>query len=341
MTKTVYVLGAGASNEVGLPVGEELMQAIKPLVDIGFQHAHQTSGDRTIALALQHAIPDQGERGRAVEAGWQIRDCVDLAPSIDNFIDSRRGDPHIELCGKLAIGKAILSAERRSGLFLDERNGQENLNHANLKTTWFNKFGKLLTARCHKDELAERLAQVAMVIFNYDRCFEHYLALHLKDYYAIARQEADALVLSMEIYHPYGTVGALPRPGETGIPFGMEPGPTDLLNIAATLKTFTEADKASDIEAIRKLMAGASRVVSLGFGFLPLNMDLLMPIPKDGAPQHSGRFYGTALGASNPNVEATKFNILSRAGISWDRIQLANLKAGPMMDHFSQSLRFD
>lgn len=33
MTKTVYVLGAGASKEVGLPVGEELMEMIKPLLD--------------------------------------------------------------------------------------------------------------------------------------------------------------------------------------------------------------------------------------------------------------------------------------------------------------------
>ena len=42
-----------------------------------------------------------------LHAAWKIRDALPQAISIDNFLDSRP-DPHIELCGKLAIAKAIV-----------------------------------------------------------------------------------------------------------------------------------------------------------------------------------------------------------------------------------------
>jgi len=114
----MYVLGAGASKEVGLPVGEELMEMIKPLLDIQYDRV-QISGDRIIAQALDQRTTDRGERQKFGDAAWQVRDGMDLAPSIDNFIDSRRGDPYIELCGKLAIARAILDAERHSALIPD------------------------------------------------------------------------------------------------------------------------------------------------------------------------------------------------------------------------------
>jgi len=216
------------------------------------------------------------------------------------------------------------------------------LKHADLKTTWFHKFCKLLTARCHKDELPARLAHVAMVIFNYDRCFERYIAHYLKDYYAISQEEAETLARTVEIYHPYGTVGELPQAGKKGgTPFGLEPAPSDLLNIASNLKTFTEADKATDIDAIRKLIAAAPRVVFLGFGFLPLNMDLLIAKPERATQSHPGNFYGTALSMSEPNVEAITNSLITRLRGIHGTIQLVDRTAGAMMEWFSQRLRFD
>lgn len=38
--------------------------------------------------------------------------------SIDNFIDSHKGDKEIELCGKLAIVRAVLEAEAKSDAFV-------------------------------------------------------------------------------------------------------------------------------------------------------------------------------------------------------------------------------
>lgn len=91
--------------------------------------------------------------------------------SIDNFIDSHRGNEAIALCGKLAIVRSIVEAEKKkSKLYVDQKNSHNKLRFADVENTWFNAFFQLLTENCDWSELPGRLAKVAIVTFNYDRC---------------------------------------------------------------------------------------------------------------------------------------------------------------------------
>ena len=59
--KTLIVIGAGASFEVGLPVGAELLKQIVQLTEITFDHYTQKSGDRAIVEALKILLDDGNE----------------------------------------------------------------------------------------------------------------------------------------------------------------------------------------------------------------------------------------------------------------------------------------
>ena len=143
-------------------------------------------------------------------AGWRIRDAMPQAISIDNFIDTHSEDKQIELCGKLAIVRTILEAESKSVLFIKQLQGNPPLRFDRLENTWFNSFFRQLTENCKPVDIKKRLSSVVLVIFNYDRCIEHYLYHALQNYYFMSASDVVSLLQSLEIYHPYGIVGSLP-----------------------------------------------------------------------------------------------------------------------------------
>lgn len=59
--KTVLVIGAGASVEVGLPMGPELLKQIVKLTHITFEHYTQKGGDAAILTALKLILNEGGE----------------------------------------------------------------------------------------------------------------------------------------------------------------------------------------------------------------------------------------------------------------------------------------
>ena len=169
--KTVIVLGAGASAEAKLPTGAELKKRIATSLSIKYVHGSPTSGDRTIFRALQREPNIDG----CFRAAEKIRMAMPQASSIDEFMDNHRGDREIERCGKLAIVKSILEAEKQSLLYIDPSNSFNELKFSSVEGTWFNSFWQQLTKRCQANELRDRFSSIVLVIFNYDRCLEHYL----------------------------------------------------------------------------------------------------------------------------------------------------------------------
>src|SRR6478736_4683231 len=183
--KTVFIVGAGASKEVGLPIGSELKKLIATALDIQVARGSYqlTGGNQHIYEALRHTAvqnPTQRDLLRSLQSAcWKIRDAMPQATSIDSFLDVHSDDKHIELVGKLAIVQAILEAEAESRLFVDPLQANQRIDFESVESTWFNGFFQRLTANCKQSDLAERLSSVALIIFNYDRCIEHYL------YYAL------------------------------------------------------------------------------------------------------------------------------------------------------------
>lgn len=118
---TVFVIGAGASKEVHIPIGSELKEKIVQLLNIQYDFDKRISGDPVIEHALyEHAKGKDGRPGDInpyLHEAWHIRDALTQAISIDNFIDTHKNNDKLALCGKLAIVRSILQSEQDSLLF--------------------------------------------------------------------------------------------------------------------------------------------------------------------------------------------------------------------------------
>lgn len=301
MPQTVYVIGAGASYEMGLPVGHQLKKDISTRLGYSFHDEQFLSGDRVILDAMKLAMKSNMVPSQAgvAQTAIEIANALPLVLSIDNFLHLHNDDPVVEMFGKLAIAKTILAAERKSILFAEDDNSF--IDFKRCENAWLIRFIQLLTEDCSLDKLEERLGTITFIVFNYDRCVEHFLIDAFIAIYRIPVQEAADLVRKIAIFHPYGTVGALPwmRDAEAKIiEYGGNPSSSKLLDVALGIKTFTEGtdDDSSDIIAIRRSVELASRIVFLGFAYHPLNMQLLLGLGvTSGNPR---KVYGTAFGMS-------------------------------------------
>jgi hypothetical protein len=235
-----------------------------------------------------------------------------LAKSIDTFIDSQAGNKKIELCGKLAIVRSILEAERSSLLFLNKKNDEAHPDYSQIEKTWYSSLMRLLNENGRKDDLMDRLASVSFIVFNYDRCIEHFLFHSLQTLYQVRKEEAADLVKRIEIFHPYGTVGSLPWQSSTDvIDFGDQPSPKQLLSLANKIRTFTEGTnpQASEITSIRDGVRQSNIVVFLGFAFHKLNLDLIKPDYDGSRERVEASCFATASGMSNPDCDIVRGEI--------------------------------
>jgi hypothetical protein len=105
MAKTVFILGAGSSNEARLPIGSELLNLIAKSLNIKYDRGAPVSGDLAIAnlvnllsITPSARSPNQNDY-QAV--GRFVSGAMPQAISIDNFIDAHTGEGFLELCGKL------------------------------------------------------------------------------------------------------------------------------------------------------------------------------------------------------------------------------------------------
>lgn len=280
MTKnTVYVIGAGASYEANLPTGNQLKKVIATLLNISGDFRSHQSGDHDIREALlSHSRHDRAQMSSYLNECQHIRKNMPLAISIDNFIDSERDNEKVALCGKLAIIKSILKAEKDSKLYQDNDRSERDYNFSKLEDTWYLAFFRTLTENCNREDLRARFEKVTLIVFNYDRCIEHFLFNAISRYYRLESRETAELIDSLNIIHPYGSVGALnwqaPQ-SHTSVKFGGEVRDLSLLDHAQRIRTFTEGANSEYMENLIKSMRFTNRLIFLGFAFHQLNMDLI------------------------------------------------------------------
>jgi hypothetical protein len=348
MEKTIYVIGAGASKEVGLPTGFELKSIISRLLDIRFDFYTQESGDRLITNALtkyvERSLTNFRDINPFLEEAWHIRDALPQAISIDNFIDSQKGNEKLALCGKLGIVKSILEAEKGSRLYFERERRDSTIDFNSIKETWYLPFFQLITENCSINDLEERLKSVVLVVFNYDRCIEHYLFYSLINYYKINEESASRLISNIEVYHPYGAVGSLPwQRAENPTDFGVIPDANKLLSIAENIKTFTEGTdpESSNIVQIRNGIKEAKRVVFMGFAFHKLNMELLKStnLTKVLGGEPTKKCFATTLGISESDKEVVSSQISELFGEKVT-INMANVSCNDLFSEFWRGLAF-
>lgn len=311
--KTLIVVGAGASREIGLPLGSELREEISTKLDLRFENGfRQISGDDLIIDALREFAKQQGERdiNPFLHTSWMIRDALPQSISIDNFIDAHRDDFNVQLCGKLAIAKSILEAERNSDLFVGNPNS--SIDFKSIESSWYSPFFKILTENASKADLNQIFEKTSFITFNYDRCIEQFIHKAINNYYRIPEQECASICRSLEILHPYGNTGFLPwQNKENPVGFGEIPYGSDLLRISGNIKTFTEQITDDPVVSLlQKSVEHADTIIFLGFAFHRQNMNILKPKNKSNVK----RILGTATGISNPDVKSIEIDILEWLG---------------------------
>jgi len=94
----------------------------------------------------------------------------------------------------LAIVRSILRAEKGSLLYLENIRRDSNIDYRILENTWFSPFIQLLTENCCKDDIEARLQSLTFIIFNYDRCTEHFMYYALQNFYRVSNTEAANLI---------------------------------------------------------------------------------------------------------------------------------------------------
>lgn len=343
--KTLFIIGAGASKEAHLPTGNELKNNIANLLDIQFEdHIHQSSGDPYIYNAIKTHIHKEFiniDPNPYLREAWHIADAMPQASSIDTFIDAHSDNKKMTLCGKLAIVRSILLAEKSSLLYIDNSNKYNKLNFKAIEETWYTKFMRLIAEDCSKENLATRLQSISLIIFNYDRCVEHFIYNALQNYYGITPEEAANLVNKIDIYHPYGTVGKLPWQEGKSIAFGAEVNPKVLLELTKQIKTFTEGTnpEASAIMAIRDNVLNSTNILFLGFAYHRQNMELLIPSMPTTDPIEKRLCFGTATGISDSNCEIIRneLNMSFRSNITPQHIR-NDLNCYPLFDEYWRAL---
>lgn len=341
----VIVLGAGASKEVGLPIGSELTKSIAESLNFKVDDfRHLAGGDDQIRECTYKLGQDKRDANGSVndyyQAALKIRDSMQLAPSIDNFIDSHRVDTKIAQMGKLAIAACILKAEKKSTLYVDRSNSYNKPNFTKLKETWFAELFSLFSQHCVSEELEERLSRLTIISFNYDRCFKFFLRYALLTYYSISPTEADRIASKVTVLHPYGSVGDLRfDSGGQGIEYGGQPASHELLRSADTIRTFTESTDDDETTAVRECIANAKTLVYLGFAFHPLNIKLLYGPASPPANSRDCDVFATAMGISDSNRSLIAHDLVRMGGYPNPRVHLHHhLTAGGLIAEYSRHL---
>lgn len=336
--KTVLIVGAGASCEVGLPTGKDLRAQIQRKIDIRYDFNKQISGDFQIAAALTKHVRSIGQRdiNPFLRCAWQLHKALPQCISIDNLLDAHRGEQSYELVGKLGIAASILEAERKSKLFFDGRD-RPAIRFDAINETWYAQLLQLLTQGVAKQDIHTVLSNLTIITFNYDRCIEHFLPHALANYYGIDTQRCIEAVNALDIHHPYGVVGRLPwQPGTTDpVAFGSDEA--ELLDPALQLRTFSERihDEAA-LNNLRTTILNANALIFLGFAFHQQNMDILKPPVRSSAQT----ILATTKGISTPDCAVVKQQIreLLIPGFDPDKIQTADRTCSELFADYWRTL---
>jgi hypothetical protein len=262
-------------------------------------------------------------------------DLGHLEPPASGHVNLRQAIDHARV-GKAAIVKTILTAERESRLF---RTLRSKSTLAELDSTWYMKFFRMLGERVPAPNARQIFDKVAFIVFNYDRCLEHFLISALQLGYGMGQNEAVQTVDDCHIIHPYGIIADLSDRG-SGIPFGgADNFDHDCVTPSAGVKIFTNQMAAGDLlKDIHQELIDAEQIVFLGFGYIDENMTLLRPNKR----MNLKSVFGTAFEMSPSSIEEAKQKLAHFFNGGLHQIVpamlIANQSCAQLFDHYAMQL---
>jgi hypothetical protein len=247
--KTVFILGAGASKELGYPLGSELNEQILRQLGIG------TKGRSDLSERLGHSETILG----AVEEFRQglYRSEYD---TIDQYLGAQLRKPHLRRIGKQAIAAVIASFENERTLFRTQR------------WHWYKRFLDFLRSHPH---LAHR-DHFTFFTFNYDRSLEHYLYETIIHGGGEFSDTVNKDFFENNFIHIHGHVGFLPWQVNDSDQTRNTRGYGTLLQspkFESIAQNIHLPDEAVELDAmLRERLMKADRIIIMGFGFHIQNM---------------------------------------------------------------------
>lgn len=321
-TRTTLVIGAGASCELQMPPGDELLARVVAGYD--FSRLGTPAQSRESQYLIRHLVKQAERMGRdqmeVVQASQLLRNAARVGRAIDTVLEQVDHDPLAVACGKIAIAFHIGQAETRANLREAPRQPGELPLLGKPEDCWLFWLGQLLTSGLPRTRLERAFEDLTIVCFNYDRAIEHYLPHALVLAYGLDLKDAQRIVGErLQVIHPYGTVGRLPwQPGQDAqAEWAGSEQPWNIHAIAGQIHT--HAERMADqpwLHRLRQAVGGAKRLVFLGNGYHARNMELLF----DRTISHNPEVLATAHGLSAANRIAAARLIKRNCGLEHDEL---------------------
>ncbi|NOT84809.1 MAG: hypothetical protein HOP02_08535 [Methylococcaceae bacterium] len=294
-TKTLLIVGAGASHPYGYPTGIKLKGELcdpKNLTDLK-------------SLVLDDELTEfcrafKGSQKYSIDAFLAQRG-KDQVLKTNNLKKETtfNGSITYEKLGKLAIASQLTKCEKLNNLLVVKDDH------------WMEYLWNRMTANeIPKSKFVDN--QLKIISFNYDRALEQYFQTVIENHFGVSNEEAITLRKSIEIIHVYGYLQDLEER-----PYG-EP-PIDISKVANCIKVIPETRNADDqeFEKARQMIDWATRICFIGFGFDPLNLTRLgvngLPMSKFfGANLDGKRIGNSQYGFSRYGKTETDINNVKR-----------------------------
>ena len=251
-TKTLFILGAGASKPFGYPTGIELREMILR---------------RSVLPEVVSALTPINEQSKEYEnsaLNFISEFSKSSVYSIDYFLEKRTEFTEI---GKMSIAACLIGYE----------NDQELRKHSN--GNWY----MYLYDRLKSSFEDFDKNNISFITFNYDRSLEQFFYNALKSTFNKSDQECAAKLKKIPIVHLYGYIGLLPwQPqdvnNEVCFSYTQEVSKQRLRDALKTLKLIGSERRIEDRDEFKvanKLIESAQRVYFIGFGFDEINLERL------------------------------------------------------------------
>lgn len=344
-SRTLFIVGAGASREFGLPTGVELMPKISQALSFSVTSFGRLDGDKVTLQAIDGYLRKNELNSSDIVSEIErlssvLRSGLIQAISIDNYLDAHQSNQLINIIGKIGITRCILDAEQRSSIYVPISDRGATINFKKNSDKWLFELFKILNEGVSREDCEHIFENVEFISFNYDRCVEHYFLHALMVYYNIDRDRATKIVRdSLKVHHPYGKIGALDWQGprqSTHFGGGERMSGPDLLSVAEQIRTFTEQiEEGDDLMAMRSAVADAETIVALGFAFHPQNLALIQT-PR---PSKARRVFATAY-----KVSRSDRNVLTNDILGWlnagamPAVDLVDMTCGELFNEFRRSI---
>lgn len=271
---TVLVLGAGASTPYGFPVGSRLVDYV-------------VKNTRKPAYNLYQLLGACGFSGENIN---EFRTHLDLSmqPSVDAFVETR---PEFMDIGKCAIAAGLIPCEKEAMLYRDT------------PQHWY----RYLFERMGPKLDDFRRSRLAILTFNYDRSFEHFLYLALQHSFNLSDEEYRQFLDGLDglpIIHLYGQLGSLPYIVAEGRPYLPNIDQRIVRETAKQIRIIHETPEDDKVFKTASYLIERAEVLSfLGFRYHLPNLERLrLPdVLREGTA-----VFGSAFGMTHTEIDATR-----------------------------------